>query len=489
MFSALIARVSPSKILHFSTKSQHRFLTKATSFQEWRRAATTLNGNMATPSKVHLTVDDTGIVSFKPQTAEAAAKASELLQENHDKHHIFFNKDGFHNHIVHHLLSLYGLGAPADVIEQRYKENASYQRSPFQLDERVLEDLNNPENFKKYLNKEKYYIDFLTFWQNEFEKKGWENVLNEYVFAGDERADDLLGRFYGGFLHPIIHLGFGIEFHQPAIIAEALAQACCHDNWTGKFLLAVEKDSKSRSSASNKTLPELLDEIRANKKLSTAAQWSDANKIRDGIIARASEEMLSYTSQWIVTPETLEEKTAEMINNSIYFTAAAQHPPKQVKIDFYYMHYVNSSIFYPTFNAQSWLSIENKVRMLQWKGYLDLAMYASRRSPPLLLNEITDYEPVKPEAADWNGIFTRLFEFQDDGHAVKLGRAVRNGELICGKWAKGEGEWMKVKGGMWEKIGNMLIDSVEDSGAHWARSVGFEEAWKEYGDRKGKSQL
>jgi len=30
--------------------------------------------------------------------------------------------------------------------------------------------------------------------QNEMEKKGWENVLNEYVFAGDERADDLLGR-------------------------------------------------------------------------------------------------------------------------------------------------------------------------------------------------------------------------------------------------------------------------------------------------------
>jgi hypothetical protein len=199
--------------------------------------------------------------------------------------------------------------------------------------------------------------------------------------------------------------------------------------------------------------------------------------------------MLSYTSQWIVTPETLEQKTAEMINSSIYFTAAAQHPPKQVKIDFYFMHCVNSSIFYPTFNAQSWLSIENKVRLLNLKGYLDLAMYASRRAPPLLLNEITDYEPVKAKEADWNGIFTRFFGFQDDGHAVKLGRAVRNGGLVCGKWVEKGDEGMKVKGEMWEKIGNMAIDSVEDSGAHWARSVGFEEAWKEYGDRKGKSQL
>lgn len=44
------------------------------------------------------------------------------------KHHIFFNNTGFHNHIAHHLLTLYGLGAPASVIERQYKLNASYQR-------------------------------------------------------------------------------------------------------------------------------------------------------------------------------------------------------------------------------------------------------------------------------------------------------------------------------------------------------------------------
>jgi len=446
-------------------------------------------------------------------------------------HHIFSSESGFHNHIVHHLLTLYGLGAPAEIIEKRYKENANYQRPAIQSKERTLEDLSNPENFKKYLNKEKYYRDYLVFWQDEIEKKGWENVLNEYVFAGDERADDLFGRLYGGkprkttsqrwlkcpgFLHPIIHLGFGIEFHQPAIIAEALAQTCLHDNWTGKFLQAAEKDAKSRTSSSSKTMPELLDEIRANKKLSTAAEWSDPNKVRDGIIARASEEMLKYTSQWNVTPENLEQKTAEMINSCIYYTAAAQNPPKQVhtpilpqkkytslltniqvKIDFYYMHCVNSSIFFPTFNAQSWLSTANKVRLLQWKGYLDLAMYASRRSPPLLLSEITDYTPAKPKEADWNGIFARLWNFEDDGHAVKLGRAVRNGELVSEAWESKNGgttngmatDGMRVKRDMWKKIGNMAIDSVEDTGVRWARSVGFEEAWKDYEDRPKKSQL
>lgn len=147
------------------------------------------------------------------------------------------------------------------------------------------------------------------------------------------------------------------------------------------------------------------------------------------------------------------------------------------------MHCVNSSIFFPTFNAQPWLSEASKVRLLKFKGYLDLTMYASRRSPALFLNEISDYVPAKkdPSQTSWEGIFTRLFEYEDDGHAVKLGRAVANAKKVSKAY---EGEpWVKVKGGMWEKLGNMVIDSVEDTGATWARSVGFDEAWVEYKDR------
>ncbi len=50
-------------------------------------------------------------------------------------------------------------------------------------------------------------------------------------------------------------------------------------------------------------------------------QQQPDNKIRDGIIGRASEEVIKYTTQWKVTEENVDEKTAEMIN----FTAAAQN--------------------------------------------------------------------------------------------------------------------------------------------------------------------
>ncbi|CZR56682.1 related to HypA-like protein [Phialocephala subalpina] len=455
---------------------------------------------MATPTKIHLTPETVGVLNLKSQNSDTAAKASELLQENHEKHHIFFNQEGFHNHIVHHLLTLYGLGASTSQIERAYKDNANYQRRPVPVEEKVVEDMHNPSNFKKYLGKEKYYHDFLIFFQTEMEKKGWEKVFQEYLFAGTEQANDIFGRMYAGFLHPIIHLGFGIEFQQPAIMCEAIAQACAHDLWTSKYLFSVEEAVNSNLPKGIKTIPQLLDEIKADKKLSSAAHWSDANKIRDGILIRAPSEMRSIASQFSCTPKNLKEKTVEMTNSAIYFTAAAQNPLKQVKFDFYYMHCVNSSIFFPTFLSLPWLSEENKVRLLNFKVWLDLAMYASRASPELLLDEISTYVPAKLPAetaatngqgsmkdTEWPGIFERFFNYPDDGHAVKLGRAVANGERVSKEYENEE--WCKIKGFMWEKIGNMVIDSVEDSGATWARSVGFPEAWEEYEDRPRRAQL
>ncbi|KAB8303177.1 hypothetical protein EYC80_004624 [Monilinia laxa] len=440
---------------------------------------------MATPRTIKLSTEDIGVFKFKSQDFETATKTSQLLQENHDKHHIFFNASDFHNHIAHHLLTLYGLGASASIIERQYKLNAEYQRPVILSKSQAPVDMSTPDNFNNYLGNSKYYHDFLIFWQKEIESKGWKEVMKEHVFAGDAKADEILGRMFAGFLHPLIHLGFGIEFNQPAIIAEALAQASVHDNWVYKYLSDVEK----KAQPGDKTIPQLLDEIRADTKLSTAAKWEDGNKIRDGILARAPDEMAKYASQWTVGQGELEAKTAQMINSAVYFTAAAQRPPKQVKFDFYYMHCVNSSIFFTSFNKQDFLTEAQKVRLLEWKVRLDLAMYASRRSPELLLEEISGYFPKLLEAGDseWSGLFQRLFEFEDDGHAVKLGRAVAHAQLISQDY---EGEdWAKIKDFMWLKIGNMVADSVEDTGETWARSVGFDEAWSKYEDRARQVHL
>jgi hypothetical protein len=57
---------------------------------------TTTTLNMATPYKIQLDLKQRPIFSVSGLTEEGARKASELLQKNHEEHHIFFNKDGFH---------------------------------------------------------------------------------------------------------------------------------------------------------------------------------------------------------------------------------------------------------------------------------------------------------------------------------------------------------------------------------------------------------
>ena len=60
----------------------------------------------------------------------------------------------------------------------------------------------------------------------------------------------------------------------------------------------------------------LLDEVRADTKLSSAADWDDPNKIRDGFLFRAPEEMIRIAAKWRVMPGAIIEKTAEMTNVS-----------------------------------------------------------------------------------------------------------------------------------------------------------------------------
>lgn len=75
----------------------------------------------------------------------------------------------------------------------------------------------------------------------------------------------------------------------------------------------------------------------------------------------------------------------------------------------------------------------------------------------------------------------RVCVFNDDGHSAKLVRALAHGQKICGPYE--DKDEFRVKHDDWLQMGHMAIDSVEDTEKfpnvpHWARSVGFEEAWE-----------
>jgi hypothetical protein len=217
---------------------------------------------------------------------------------------------------------------------------------------------------------------------------------------------------------------YGMEWNQPAIVAEALAQTSVHGADLNPFLLEAEKRAMSSNNSADgmPSIISLYEEVRANDKLAHAAQMKDSNKVRDGVLVRARDEMMNLVTRVKVRPEDLHSKTVEMFNSVVYMSAAAAfHPPKTPKFDFFLMsavvlfpplysgvvceklmltcycsHHVNSSPIFLTINAQDWISVETKVRLLEWKIRMDLLQYAARGVPPLSLDTISSYKPKKP---------------------------------------------------------------------------------------------
>lgn len=260
---------------------------------------------MATAWKIHVNPQDTGLWKVK-QTDDAAEKASELLQQDLEKHHVFFNDIGYHNHIVHHILSLYGTGAPAHTLQAGYDANTAYQRPTYPAAPHVVQDLQSWAHAEAYLGKGAHYPDFLAFFQRDIAARGWHAVLVEYLFAGTAAADDLLVRLFAGVMHPLIQLLFAMEWEQPALVAEALAQTCVHQPSLKELLFRAEADANAAygvgkvQQGERRSMPRivaLLEEAKGDEKISTALRVAEEKgmTIQEWLFKRAPR---SWRGSW-----------------------------------------------------------------------------------------------------------------------------------------------------------------------------------------------
>ncbi|TDZ74254.1 Oxidoreductase ptaJ [Colletotrichum trifolii] len=443
---------------------------------------------MATPYKIHVPATNAGLWKFHQQD-ETANKVSELLQKDIEKHHVFFNQSGFHNHIPHHILALYGTGASPSAIQKAYDENQDYQRPARASHTDVAADLHDWDKAKQYLGKEKHYPDFLLFYQREIERLGgWEAALNEHLFKGDERADDMFQRMFAGFLHPVIQLMYGVEWAQPAIVAEGLAQAAVHKNQLGGFFDEAERRGRRAETTPMPGILDLVEQIRGSEKLRASVRMEDANKVFDGVLARAPEEMTDIAGKVRVEPGQLEERTAEMFHASVCLAAAAAiKAGKEARWDFFLIHHVNSSPIFLAFNAQPWISAENKIRMLEYKIRMDLVQYAARGSPSVDIDAVKAYRPKDLDkgnqlVAKPTDLLPRFHDIIDDGHTIKVVRALGICQELSAKY--GDKPWNKFKSDEdWVKLNYLLLDGTENVETRWVRSAGLDEAWNDIPSR------
>ncbi|KAJ7870945.1 hypothetical protein B0H14DRAFT_2725051 [Mycena olivaceomarginata] len=149
---------------------------------------------------------------------ESTAAARKYLQQDYEQHHGFFNYRGAHNHTPFHILAIWD----QHVALERYAYH-----SPGSI---------TPQTFGNHLGDEEYYQAYLYFFLRSCAQKPVHVVLEEWVFSlkanfdtnSHEQQPEMLNRLLAGILHPMLYVGYGLEFSLPGLVAEGLAQAAVH---------------------------------------------------------------------------------------------------------------------------------------------------------------------------------------------------------------------------------------------------------------------
>ena len=165
------------------------------------------------------------------------------------------------SHITHRALAIYALGGPGAIIRDYYERDADIQRPAFESPEPITE-----ENFVDHLGDEKYvtippcrsahsylkhpsfYQGYVTFFSNQVSEKGAARTLEEFVFSEkynfqkgrDANAQpEFLARLFDGIVHPLIHVGYGVEFGLKGMFVEGTSCDTLHRTSTLSLVFKV----------------------------------------------------------------------------------------------------------------------------------------------------------------------------------------------------------------------------------------------------------
>ncbi len=254
----------------------------------------------------------------------------------------------------------------------------------------------------------------------------------------------MLARFIGGAIHPLIHVGYGMEFGLPGIVAEGITMAALTETrWSAilpekigelaplvqasrsatdkaaERLSAIKLSNESALSPSKPraglSLLSILDLVAQDAELApnAAVKHSDGNKTASGL-RKAAPILLQkgYFDLWQITEQDVQDPTAvggmlcggwmdkweELVWLSVLLLGATSRPgAKEYKHDFFLMHVNNATLFMPALLAP--LKPRERAQLLHAFFRASVQFWISRGRPAFhiasTLNKSTD-APYNP---------------------------------------------------------------------------------------------
>ncbi|KAI9306098.1 hypothetical protein BJ944DRAFT_287265 [Cunninghamella echinulata] len=412
-------------------------------------------------------------------TANTTSVTEKLLAKNNRLHHIFFNERKFHNHLAHHILAAYSLGAKEEQLEKIYKEHASYQRPlPPVLDETITRD-----NYLKYLGSARSYTSYLRFFEKEIARHGIINTVRRFIWSGD-----MLSRALGDVLHPIIHIGYGVEFSLPGQTAEGLAMAACTDGFIAEWLEELPpindslipthsietnndhlEDEKEKS-----TILEIVESIRINTYFDDFISTDDELKAGRLLEQHYINKIHDYVKQWVRdhrwnTREAIYERLKELYTSIVLLYGASgfktnDEDNERVQLDMFLMHTLTSSYFLHILTSH--LHINEAAVMIQGHLLTTLIYYVGMGRPQIQVDRLLAYRsPTILEDSDpqvWRHILATAVN--EEAHVIKVIRSLAMATILYSSDPKGLGE-------VYIKASRLTIDLH----GKWTLRTGFKE--------------
>ncbi|KAK9765696.1 hypothetical protein K7432_005767 [Basidiobolus ranarum] len=313
-----------------------------------------------------------------------------LLDEHHRRFHIEYG--GYlANYIAHNLFSLYALGATSACLTE-YFEQTSPKLERFPPSKIHITEA----NWRLFLGQKKYYTDYVKFFDECISTFGLLETFQRY-------GSILISGLLGNSLHPLIHLGFGIEFEHPSVTSEGLAYAAMSYLSHGEII-----DEPSSPSKDNQDCKQILEMVRTDKRFDGPFEGLFQNKVK--ILVKSRGDLLKrYVDAWVICGVDINpvEKLHELtrIVTQMYASECRKNQP-----NVFLGHILTSSRAINSLIPH--LSSVDQTRLLRVYWLAVISLYIIQGRPHIQSHESDEMEVERLKA--WPSIIHQVLLSQDE---------------------------------------------------------------------------
>ncbi|KAK9761399.1 hypothetical protein K7432_013735 [Basidiobolus ranarum] len=286
-------------------------------------------------------------------------------------------------------------------------------------------------NWRFFLGQKKYYTDYVKFFDERIRTSGLLETFQKY-------GSILIPGLLGNSLHPLVHLGFGIEFEHPSVTSEGLAYAAMSYLSYGELV-----DDSSAQSIRSLECRQILEMIRTDKRFDGPFEGQFQTKVK--ILVKSRGDLLkSYVDAWVAYGEAInaEQKLRELTRavSQIYASECQKGRP-----NIFLGHILTSA--YSVNSLIPHLSPIDRTRLFRvyWLAVISHFIIQGR---PQILNHVNSTTTTQPKS--WPVIISEVLLSQDE----KVPNIVRT--LM---WAEQENGF---DDGLYRQTAEMTINMIKE---------------------------